>query len=230
MKTAYPELGMLGGGGRNSSSNFDRASAAYLWLADTEPTTRGSWESNRVTSASIRSGDVITFTTNDPEKLTLPSVDILWMQWNLTRALALCGAGEAPEDLYTDHNKVEGKEDVLVRQEEEDEENERVQEEGDFVEVLPCGTTPRQTRRAGENRSPRDVKHNGARAGTPSANKCAVVYFLGCSIAFSILEERTPAIRELGFSSTLALLEVYLGLNGWLWYYVKHYAARARSL
>lgn len=36
MKTAYPELGMLGGGGRNSSSNFDRASAAYLWLADTE--------------------------------------------------------------------------------------------------------------------------------------------------------------------------------------------------
>ncbi|PYH39199.1 uncharacterized protein BO87DRAFT_382262 [Aspergillus neoniger CBS 115656] len=128
MKTAYPELGMLGGGGRNSSSNFDRASAAYLWLADTE----------RLESL-IRRSDV--------------------KRPNLTRALALCGAGEAPEDLYTDHNKVEGKEDVLVRQEEEDEENERVQEEGDFVEVLPCGTTPRQTRRAGENCSPRDVKH-----------------------------------------------------------------------
>ncbi|GLA66480.1 hypothetical protein AtubIFM55763_010978 [Aspergillus tubingensis] len=97
MKTAYPELGMLGGGGRNSSSNFDRASAAYLWLADTE----------RLESLIRKS---------DAKRL-----------WKLTRALALCGAEEAPEDLYTDHNKVEGKEDVLVRQEEEDEENERVQ-------------------------------------------------------------------------------------------------------
>lgn len=49
-------------------------------------------------------------------------------------------------------------------------------------------------------------------------------------LVVQIPEKRIPAIRELGFSPTLALLEVYLGLIGWLWSYVKHYAARARSL
>lgn len=85
----------------------------------------------------------------------------------MTRALALSGAGEAPGDLYSDDDEVERKEDTLVRQEEEDEENEQIQEEGDFVEVLACGTAPRKTRRTGENRSPRDVQHKVQEASEP---------------------------------------------------------------
>ncbi|GKZ72486.1 hypothetical protein AnigIFM60653_003786 [Aspergillus niger] len=57
---------------------------------------------NCETLAPIRSGDVLTFTTRDPDQLPLPSVDILWMQWTLTRALALSGAGEAREDFHSD--------------------------------------------------------------------------------------------------------------------------------
>jgi hypothetical protein len=51
----------------------------------------------------ICSGDVLTFITKDPIKLPLPSIDFLRMQWALTRALAIRGAGEATdEDLYPD--------------------------------------------------------------------------------------------------------------------------------
>ncbi|KAL7650943.1 hypothetical protein ACMYSQ_010699 [Aspergillus niger] len=57
---------------------------------------------NCETLAPIRSGDVLTFTTRDPDQLPLPLVDILWMQWTQTRALALSGAGEAREDFHSD--------------------------------------------------------------------------------------------------------------------------------
>lgn len=45
------------------------------------------------------------------------------MQWKLTRALALSGAAETSEDFDSDNDYLEGEEDVLVQQEEEDEDN-----------------------------------------------------------------------------------------------------------
>jgi len=45
----------------------------------------------------IRSGDVFKFTTTDPDKLLLPSVELLDMQWNLHRLLRLSGAAGWPQ-------------------------------------------------------------------------------------------------------------------------------------
>lgn len=46
----------------------------------------------------IKSGDMVTFTTTDPEKLPLPSMDLLDMQWVLHRFNALSGAAEATDE------------------------------------------------------------------------------------------------------------------------------------
>ncbi|BCS27096.1 uncharacterized protein APUU_60144A [Aspergillus puulaauensis] len=58
---------------------------------------------NIQTGQRIQSGDMITFTTTDPEKFPLPSTDLLDMQWVLHRLNALSGAAEATdEDLNLD--------------------------------------------------------------------------------------------------------------------------------
>jgi hypothetical protein len=46
---------------------------------------------NHGTDAVITSGDVITITTEDPETMPLPSMDLLEMQWILHRLAALSG-------------------------------------------------------------------------------------------------------------------------------------------
>ena len=51
---------------------------------------------------SIASGDVFSLTTDDPDKLPLPSWPLLEMQWHLQRIAGMSGAAEASEDL--DHN------------------------------------------------------------------------------------------------------------------------------
>jgi hypothetical protein len=55
---------------------------------------RGTKTWNCVTERKIRSGDIITLTTEDPENLPLPSLKLLEMQWILNRVLALSGAAE----------------------------------------------------------------------------------------------------------------------------------------
>ncbi|GAB1213130.1 hypothetical protein ATERTT37_002279 [Aspergillus terreus] len=45
----------------------------------------------------IRSGHVITMTTEDPETMPLPSLELLGMHWGLTRVAALAGAAEATD-------------------------------------------------------------------------------------------------------------------------------------
>ncbi|GKZ75510.1 hypothetical protein AnigIFM56816_000163 [Aspergillus niger] len=77
-----------------------RTPPSTFCLIDHGPHNTRLW--NCETLAPIRSGDVLTFTTRDPDRMPLPSVDILWMQWTLTRALALSGAGEAREDVDSD--------------------------------------------------------------------------------------------------------------------------------
>jgi hypothetical protein len=44
----------------------------------------------------IRSGETFTFTTNDPENLPLPSLELLEMQWILQRLVGMCGAAGWP--------------------------------------------------------------------------------------------------------------------------------------
>lgn len=52
------------------------------------------------TNGLIRSGHLITISTDDPELRPLPSMTLMEMQWVLHRALAMSGAAEAPEDDY----------------------------------------------------------------------------------------------------------------------------------
>jgi hypothetical protein len=58
---------------------------------------------NCETSAQICSGDIITMHTVDPETHPLPSLEILGMQWALTRVLGMSGAADiASEELDSD--------------------------------------------------------------------------------------------------------------------------------
>ncbi|RDW93660.1 uncharacterized protein DSM5745_00982 [Aspergillus mulundensis] len=60
----------------------------------------------------ITSGEVITFTTEDPDKCPLPSYDLLEMQWVLNRLVALAGAAEEPDDEGTDIEESEEDDEV----------------------------------------------------------------------------------------------------------------------
>jgi hypothetical protein len=51
----------------------------------------------------IRSGETFTFTTKDPKKLPLPSLELLEMQWVLQRLVGMSGAAGWPSlDLFDD--------------------------------------------------------------------------------------------------------------------------------
>jgi hypothetical protein len=51
----------------------------------------------------IESGDIYTFTTDDPAKLPLPSWELLEMQWVLQRLTAMSGGAGMPDfDVYDD--------------------------------------------------------------------------------------------------------------------------------
>jgi hypothetical protein len=50
----------------------------------------------------IRTGDVFTFTTADPENLPLPNRNLLEMQWYLLRVTAMSGAAEAIAEYRND--------------------------------------------------------------------------------------------------------------------------------
>jgi len=68
-----------------SSKGLDFVKGYYLHLMGDNGPTRP-----------IRSGDVFTFTTKDPEKLPLPSVELLEMQWFLQRLVGMSGAAGWP--------------------------------------------------------------------------------------------------------------------------------------
>ncbi|GKZ40082.1 hypothetical protein AbraIFM66950_002274, partial [Aspergillus brasiliensis] len=56
-----------------------------------------------VTDRKICSGDILTFTTDNPDSHPLPSMELLNMQWVLNRVLALSGATYATdEESYSD--------------------------------------------------------------------------------------------------------------------------------
>jgi len=53
-------------------------------------------ENDGSTAHFIRSGETFTFTTEDPENLPLPSMELLEMQWFLQRLVGMCGAAGWP--------------------------------------------------------------------------------------------------------------------------------------
>jgi HNH endonuclease len=55
----------------------------------------------------ICSGDKFTFTTKDPKKLPLPSLELLKMQWILQRLVGMCGAAEWPSLDDIDNDSVD---------------------------------------------------------------------------------------------------------------------------
>jgi hypothetical protein len=68
----------------------------------------------------LKSGDFIEWTTNDPEKLPLPSFKLLEMQWFLNRVIGMAGAGEQDDDDFYDDDLEDLADDV---EDEEVEEN-----------------------------------------------------------------------------------------------------------
>jgi hypothetical protein len=62
----------------------------------------------------IRSGDTFTFTTEDPESLPLPSLELLEMQWVLQRLVGMCDAAEWPSLDEIDDDTVDDDDDCLV--------------------------------------------------------------------------------------------------------------------
>ena len=79
----------------------------------------------------IRSGDVIIFTTDDPEKLPIPSIDLLDMQWALHRATALSGAAEATDEELDPDNPIWFEEDTEITLSEWELEQEGEEDEDD---------------------------------------------------------------------------------------------------
>ncbi|KAI9370818.1 hypothetical protein BJX61DRAFT_68157 [Aspergillus egyptiacus] len=63
-----------------------------------DSTTRGTRLFDCKTDKCIRSGDLLRFTTDDPKKWPLPSVDLLHMQWVLNRLMSLCGVAGLTND------------------------------------------------------------------------------------------------------------------------------------
>jgi len=53
-------------------------------------------EGDGTTRHDIRSGEVFTFTTKDPQNLPLPGLELLEMQWFLQRLVGMSGAAEWP--------------------------------------------------------------------------------------------------------------------------------------
>lgn len=112
------------------------------------------------TKRCICSGDILTFTTEDPEKWPLPSVDLLYMQWVLNRLVALAGAADVTDEELDPDNPMglaplisvsdAGEADLSEEMEEEEEDDEEGEEEerGPMETAGAAGEVPR----VGENR------------------------------------------------------------------------------
>jgi len=62
-----------------------------------------SYKDNNQVWVSIKSGYLFTMTTCDPERLPLPSFELLEMQWNLARIVSMSAAAEEQEGVDSDN-------------------------------------------------------------------------------------------------------------------------------
>ncbi|PWY85124.1 hypothetical protein BO83DRAFT_394569 [Aspergillus eucalypticola CBS 122712] len=112
------------------------------------------------TEKALRSGDTLTFKTDDPVGHPLPSMELLNMQWALHRVLALSGAADAtdeeldppdPDWLQVEATDEDSEEEVESETEEDDPEEESWDEmvveshQSNFpsCEIRPASTLPR---------------------------------------------------------------------------------------
>lgn len=72
------------------------------------------------TDKPISSGEAITITTNDPDQLPLPNIEILRLQWILHRVVALAAAAGYQEDSNDDKDYDTGVFDPLIVSDSED--------------------------------------------------------------------------------------------------------------
>lgn len=72
----------------------------------------------------IRSGDILTFTTPDPKKWPLPSVQLLHMQWLLNRLVAITGAADVTDEELDSDDPMGLAPPILVGYDDDDEEEE----------------------------------------------------------------------------------------------------------
>jgi hypothetical protein len=71
-------------------------------------------EDDGLTRRPIYSGEKFTFTTEDPEKLPLPSLELLEMQWVLQRLVGMSGAAGWPSLNLDDDDSVDDSDDWLI--------------------------------------------------------------------------------------------------------------------
>ncbi|KAL2849267.1 hypothetical protein BJX68DRAFT_267119 [Aspergillus pseudodeflectus] len=66
--------------------------------ASVDSTRRGTRHLDCQARRIVESGDRLTFTTEDPDTLPLPSMEILELQWILNRLVSLSGAADVPDE------------------------------------------------------------------------------------------------------------------------------------
>ncbi|KAL4786394.1 hypothetical protein BJX76DRAFT_355121 [Aspergillus varians] len=120
-----------------------------------DSTDRGTRLFDCETKRCIKTGDVLTFTTDDPETMPLPSVELLRMQWLLNRLVSLSGAADVSDEEFGPDDpmalappiSVESEDEVSLGEEEEEEE----EEEGEDNEEAPAASSAAAVPRVGEN-------------------------------------------------------------------------------
>lgn len=72
-------------------------------LPSDHPSCRGNMKfGDCITEQVVRSGDIITLTTHDPEEFPLPNQELLDLQWYMNRVVALSGGVEGLDPVNDD--------------------------------------------------------------------------------------------------------------------------------
>ncbi|KAL2833528.1 hypothetical protein BJY01DRAFT_253492 [Aspergillus pseudoustus] len=105
----------------------------------------------------LESGDVLTLTTNDPQNLPLPSIEILRLQWFLNRLVSLSGAADVTDNEIDPDNSMALAPPILAGSDdelswEEEEETEEESEEARGLQVGTATSSAAPVTRIGENR------------------------------------------------------------------------------
>ncbi|KAL3456591.1 hypothetical protein BJX64DRAFT_38545 [Aspergillus heterothallicus] len=84
---------------RNYDYEFRRLDLPPCLQENVDSTSRGTRLVDCPTKICLESGDKLVFTTEDPETLPLPSMELLELQWILNRLVSLSGAADVPDDV-----------------------------------------------------------------------------------------------------------------------------------
>ncbi|KAL2833594.1 hypothetical protein BJY01DRAFT_225020 [Aspergillus pseudoustus] len=104
-----------------------------------DSTARGTRLFDCASQRCIRSGDVLTWTTDDPETMPLPSIELLHLQWCLNRLISLSAAADVTDEELDPEDPTALAPPISVRSDDEiswsDEEDNEGEEEEDMEDV-----------------------------------------------------------------------------------------------